>query len=283
MSAHGKPRVLITGAGGLVGRGIRPALVGHCAELVLVGRSPIETIADNETVIQGSINDPEIVARALDGIDAVVHLACSYGLDIAFEDTLETNYRGFVRLVEAFIAAGGKSFVFASTHHGWGLYPRGAAPLPLTAPAKPDGWYGVSKVFGEAALGYLAHAHGFSATSLRIGNANDTVMDERRTHMWISYRDLAEIVRAAIDRRTPGHIAAYTTADCPAPFFDNSDLDALDCTLRDRIEDHVPGASMFDAPPLPGIFGESLGGAYSEANLRTDIETWRKGFGKRSK
>lgn len=277
-----KPRVLITGGGGLVGRGIRPVLIKHCSEIVLVGRSPIETMAPNETVIQGSIADPAIIKRALEGVDAVVHLACAYGLDIPFEDTLETNYTGLVRLIEGFIEAGGKSFVFASTHHGWGLYPRGARPLPLTAPPKPDGWYGVSKVFGEAALAFLAHSHGFSAVSLRIGNANDTVLDERRTHMWISYRDLGEIVREAVDRRVPGHIAAYCTADCPSPFFDNTDLRAFDYALKDRIEDYLSEPDLLGAPAAPGIFGESLGGAYSEANLKTDIETWRRGFGDRT-
>jgi FlaA1/EpsC-like NDP-sugar epimerase len=44
------PRVLITGAGGLVGKGIRPFLAEACSELVLIERSPIETMSPNETI-----------------------------------------------------------------------------------------------------------------------------------------------------------------------------------------------------------------------------------------
>ena len=40
-----KKRVLITGAGGIVGRGIRPYLAERYAELVLVGRSAIAPVA----------------------------------------------------------------------------------------------------------------------------------------------------------------------------------------------------------------------------------------------
>lgn len=268
-------RILITGAGGIVGRGIRPSLAGRFDELVLVDRSPIETIAPNERTIRGDIADPGVIREATDGIVGVVHLACAHGLEISFEDTVETNNRGLVRLMDGFIAAGGKSFVFASSHHGWGLYPRGT-PISIDAPPKPDGWYGVSKVFGEATLAFYAHSHGFSGVSLRIGNVDGAVIDERRTHMWMSFRDLAEVTSLALQRREPGHLAIYTTANCPEPFFDNSGLGLLGFVPQDRPEDHLARSEIASEPPFNGIAGEAVGGAYAKANLRTDIETWRR-------
>lgn len=271
-------RILITGAGGIIGKEIRPYLAERYAELVLVGRGKLERMAPNEIILQGDIADQEIIKRAVDGVDGVVHLACAYDLDIPFEQTLETNYRGFVRLVEAFIAAGGRNFVFASSNHGWGFYRRTGKPLPVAAPPKPDGWYGVSKIFGEAALGFLAHAHGFTAVSLRIGKADTFVVDERRMHMWISFPDLARLIEAGLEREQPGHIAAFAVANCTAPFFDNSNLIELGYRPHDRPEDHLARPEIAHEPPRVGIYGESLGGDFPETNLKTDMETWRSGF-----
>jgi uronate dehydrogenase len=274
-------RILITGAGGTVGRGVRPYLADQFVELVLVDRSPIETIAANERAVIGDINDPTVIAKVIEGVDGVLHLACAYAHTISLEETLETNYRGLARLLDAFVAARGKCFVFASSHHGWGFYPRGTA-IPVEVPPRPDGWYGVSKVFGEAALAFYAHSHGFSGVSLRIGNSNAVVADERLTHMWISFRDLAAIATRALQRTEPGHIAVYATADCADPFFDNSGLSALGIRTSDRPEDHLADGSGAMTSVATGIAGQAVGGAYTEANLKTDLAVWARSVGRLS-
>ena len=273
--SSGKSRILITGAGGIVGSGIRPYLAEQFDEIVLLDIKPIADTAANETAILGSANDPACIRDAIAGVDGVVHLACAYGLTISLDETIETNYRGLVTLLDAFVAARCSHFVFASSHHGWGYYPRGT-PVTTQDLPRPDGWYGISKVFGESALAHYADSHGFSATSLRIGNNAPAVEDERRTHMWMSFKDTAHAIALSLKSPHLGHKAVFATADCIVPFFDNSDLKALGFHTTDKPLDNLSSPSVANEKPSTGIFGEAVGGAYVEANFKGRIEDWRK-------
>jgi uronate dehydrogenase len=73
--SSGKSRILITGAGGIVGSGIRPYLAEQFDEIVLLDIKPIADTAANETAILGSANDPACIRDAIAGVDGVVHLA----------------------------------------------------------------------------------------------------------------------------------------------------------------------------------------------------------------
>lgn len=268
-------KILLTGAGGLVGSGIRPFLAARFAQIVLVDRVMPPDLADNERAFVGDFGDPALLAEAMQGVTGVVHLACVHGFTISFEETLESNYRGLVHLLEAFIAAQGTHFVFASSHHAWGFYPR-TELVRETAPPRPDGWYAVSKIFGEAAVAHLADAHGFSALSLRIGNCGPAVTDERCTHMWTSFGDVARQAVLGLHRPEPGHRALFATADCAAPFFDNSGLDGLGFLTQDRPEDHLAHPGVATEPVAEGLFGLCVGGGYATTNLKTDLATWQR-------
>ncbi|HTN64188.1 MAG TPA: NAD(P)-dependent oxidoreductase [Devosia sp.] len=268
-------RILITGAGGLVGSGIRPYLADQFAEVVLLDRKAPMAVASNERIIVGELSDRAVLADAMAGVTGVIHLACAHGFTISFEETIDSNYRGLVRLLEAFVDAGGSHFVYASSHHGWGYYPRGELVRELDPP-RPDGWYGVSKVFGEAAIAHLADANGFSALSLRIGNCGPAVTDERCTHMWTSFRDVATLAALGLQRAELGHRAVFATADCADPFFDNSGLADIGFVTQDRPEDNLANPSIATEPKAGGLFGLVVGGGYATSNLKTDIATWQR-------
>lgn len=274
MTAEHK-KILITGAGGLVGSGVRPYLAEQFDEVVLLDRKAPAEVAGNERVVIGDLTDPALLAEAMAGVTGVFHLACVHGYSISFEETLDSNYRGLVQLLEAFVAVGGSHFVFASSHHGWGYHPRDEM-VRVSDPPRPDGWYAVSKIFGEAAVAHAADAHGFSALSLRIGNCDTAVLDERRTHMWMSFRDVAGLAMCGLGRPEPGHLAVFATADCVEPFFDNSGLRALGFSPHDRPQDHLARPEIATEPKAPGIVGLTVGGDYARTNLRADVATWQR-------
>jgi len=269
-------KLLITGARGIVGTGLRPLLSQrHELRLSIRNHREGEDYGSHEVIV-GDICEPEVIDRAVAGCDAIIHLAASYGLSIPFEETVAVNYRGLVALMEAAVRHGVRNVIFASSNHGWGFYPRTAAPLPDTAPPRPDGWYGVSKIFGEAVMAYYGDAHGMTTTSLRIGNSDTAVPDERRRHMWISFTDLAQLVELSLARHDGGHRAVYATADCPDPFFDNASAKDMGFVPMDRPDDHLASPDVASQPPASGIAGLAIGGGYAEANLQIAIEQWEK-------
>lgn len=268
-------RILVTGAAGVVGSGIRPHLAQQYAEVVLLDRIAPDAIAPNERVVVGELSDSAVLAEAMEGVTGVIHLACAHGLNVTFEDTLDANYRGLVRLLEAFVAAGGSHFVYASSHHGWGYYPRDTL-VRETDPPRPDSWYAVSKIFGEAAVGHLAEAHGFSALSMRIGNSSPAVHDERCTHMWTSFRDVANLAIRGLERAELGHRALFATSDCAEPFFDNSGLAEIGFQTQDRPENNLARPSIASEPKAEGVIGVAVGGGYAATTLKTDLATWRR-------
>lgn len=270
-----KRKLLVTGASGIVGTGLRPHLEAFY-DLRLARRRAMQDIdADVETVI-GDIAAPDVIARAVKGCDAILHLAAVHGTGIAFEETLDVNYAGLVALMDAAVAEDVKHVVFASSNHGWGMWPRKASPLPQTAPPRPDGWYGVSKIFGEAVMAFYADTCGIRATSLRIGNCGPAVEDERRQHMWISFADLAQLIRLSLERTDFGHRAVFATADCPTPFFDNAGARAMGFAAKDRPQNNLADPAIATHPPAPGMEGAAIGGGYAAANFRASRDDWEK-------
>jgi nucleoside-diphosphate-sugar epimerase len=67
-------RVLVTGADGLIGRAATEHLTRHGWRVTALSRSwqrPVEA----ERVLTGDVTDQQVVAEAVTGMDAVVHLA----------------------------------------------------------------------------------------------------------------------------------------------------------------------------------------------------------------
>ncbi|MDP3525896.1 MAG: NAD(P)-dependent oxidoreductase [Hoeflea sp.] len=268
-------RLLITGAAGGLGQGLLEFLRPHF-KLRLLDIAPMPRLHPGDEVMTGDLVDPDVAARAVAGCDAVLHLAAVHGLTIPFEATLDANYRAVVNLMEAARLHQIRPVVFASSNHGWGFYPRTSAPLSETSPPRPDGWYAVSKVWGEAVMALYGDAYGMATTSLRIGNCGADVPDERRSHMWISYRDLAALVAIALQRAEAGHRAVFSCGDCPDPFFDTSGARALGFAPLDRPADHLAYAEPADEVPPEGMAGLAIGGAFAAANFNADIGKWRK-------
>ncbi|MBC8749810.1 MULTISPECIES: NAD-dependent epimerase/dehydratase family protein [Paraburkholderia] len=252
--------LLVTGAAGGVATRVRPWLREHYNMRLLDLREATD-LAANETAIVGSITDREVVRRVAQGVDGILHLACAYSLDIDFEATLDANYRAQLYLLDACVEYGVRRFVFASSHHVLGQH-RVDGFAGDHASVAPDGFYALSKVFGEAACALYAHRHGIKALSIRIGNADDRVSDARRQHIWVSGRDLAQLVRIGLESEDIKSDIVYGVSRCPAPFFDNARAVALGYVPQDSALDNLaPDFVARDA--MPASAGpDFVGGPY---------------------
>ncbi|MFI6869151.1 NAD-dependent epimerase/dehydratase family protein [Nocardia sp. NPDC050406] len=115
--------------------------------------------------------DPGSLRRAVDGVDAVCHLA---GLGRARESLSEplryfrVNTGGTVALLAAMADAGVRRMVFASTGSIYGTPER--QPMDESCPDDPPHPYASSKLAAEYAIAAQARAAGMSATILRLLN-----------------------------------------------------------------------------------------------------------------
>ena len=230
-----KKRILLTGAAGRVGRLVRPLLQAAYA-LRVCDLAPLGPMAPDEEILQGDLADSAVAAEAVAGVAAVVHLAGLVAPAVSFEDTLSPNYRAVLALLESCRHGGVPRFVFASSHHIVGLHAPG--PLGADAPIAPDGFYGLSKAFGEAACAMYARRFGLRAMIIRIGNADPEVVDGRRERLWVRARDLVQLIGIGIEHEDVHCEIVYGTSQCPDPFFPKNAAARLGYRPQDHASDH---------------------------------------------
>lgn len=147
-------RILVTGASGQIGLPLVKALVGAGHEVVGLVRTPAneEVVrAAGATVLSGSLYDPEALARAVEGVTVVYHLAG--GIRGKGKETADQMNRvGTENLLAALKARTGKklkSFVYASSMAVYGN--RAGLWISEDFPTTPSTEYGKAKVAAENA------------------------------------------------------------------------------------------------------------------------------------
>jgi len=208
-----RPGVVVTGAGGTLGRVLRAGL--RDAYLVrAIDRLPgegIDLVADVRRV--------ELLERALAGAAAVVELAATPRVDTPWAEVRDNNLAATLATLEAARRAGVDRVVLASSNHVTGLYeedepyasvvagryegldPETLPRIRVDWPVRPDGFYAVGKCAAEAAGRFYAEAHGLSVLCLRIGtvNAEDRPRDAREYATLLTHRDLVQLVRRCLE------------------------------------------------------------------------------------
>jgi UDP-glucose 4-epimerase len=163
-------RVLVTGASGYIGSALVQALTGNGHEpMALVHHKAAP--ADIEAR-QGDLLNPSSLAGALDGVDAVCHLAGLTSGRESFERPVEyfrVNVSGALALLDAMASADVRQLVFASTAAIYGTPDR--QPMNEDLPDNPPHPYAASKAAAEAAIAWQARTGALGATVLRIFNA----------------------------------------------------------------------------------------------------------------
>ncbi len=123
--------VLVTGGAGYVGASLVPKLLsaGHSVtvlDLYLYGEDVFEGCKDHPNLreLKGDIRDTAVVRQALEGCNAVIHLACISN-DPSFELNPELgksiNLDAFRPLVRASKEAGVERFIYASSSSVYGV------------------------------------------------------------------------------------------------------------------------------------------------------------------
>jgi uronate dehydrogenase len=230
-------RVLITGAGGGIGRSLRDTLRGIYPVLRLSDRVPIAPARDKEEVDQTDIADMRAVEKMVAGIDGIIHLGGISG-ENTWENILQGNIIGLYNVFEAARRAGVKRIVMATSNHAVGFYPRSQIIDHRVVP-RPDSRYGVSKAFSEALASLYADKHGIGCLCTRIGNFGTKPIDSRRLSIWISPRDYTQLVRIGLDHPDIHFEIVYGVSGNKRSWYDNSNAYRLGYKPQDDSEPYA--------------------------------------------
>jgi nucleoside-diphosphate-sugar epimerase len=153
-------RVVLTGAGGRIGRAIFPLLAADWDVL----RTDLEA---SEDVAALDVTDADGCHRVFTGADAVVHLAAVPDPAATWEQLLPANVLGTYHVAEAAAACGVRRLVLASSLHAVSV--PSETQLRETDPPRPGNLYGATKAWAEALGAWLAATTSTSVVALRIG------------------------------------------------------------------------------------------------------------------
>jgi dihydroflavonol-4-reductase len=144
-------RALVTGAAGFIGRHVVKALAQAGAEVRAFDRQPLGHPPAGVEPVAGDVLDPSALRRALDGCDAVFHLAAVYSYRRADAEAMQAiNVEGTRRLLDAAARDGRRRIVHTSSCATCGPVPGRAA----TERDSPPDWelvvpYKRTKIAGE--------------------------------------------------------------------------------------------------------------------------------------
>src|SRR6201998_4535837 len=219
----GKPmmhRVLITGAGGGIGRSLRETLRGVYPVLRLSDRVALASARDGEEIDRTEISDMAAVERMVEGVDGIIHLGGNSG-ENTWDVILQSNIIGVYNVFEAARRARVQRVVMATSNHGFGFYPRPQTIDHRVLP-RPDSRYGLSKAFSEALASLYADKHEIGFLCVRIGNFSTRPIDKRRLSIWISPRDLTQPVRIGLEHPDVRYEIVYGVSNNQRSWYDNS-------------------------------------------------------------
>jgi UDP-glucose 4-epimerase len=167
-------RVLITGGAGFIGanlvRLLRDRTEWSLRVLDDLRAGQAEVVEGLAEVLVGDAGDPRILDGALEGVDAVVHLAAQTGVAPSLEDPVrdfEGNALTTFRVIEACRRKGIGRFVFASSGAAVGEV---TPPIHENVVPRPLSPYGAGKLVGEAYCQAYAGSFGIDAIALRFSN-----------------------------------------------------------------------------------------------------------------
>jgi uronate dehydrogenase len=192
-----------------------------------VGDLPAEVVACD-------LADYDAVQQLVAGCDGILHLG-GVSVEDKFSRILKANIEGVHNLYEAARNNGSPRILFASSNHVVGFH-RQTERLDDSATMRPDGFYGVSKCFGETMAQLYFAKFGIETAIVRIGSCFPEPRDERMLSTWLSPDDFVSLVECVFRAPVLGCPVIYGASANDAGWWDNANVGYLGWRPKDNAE-----------------------------------------------
>ncbi|MEN0105205.1 MAG: NAD(P)-dependent oxidoreductase [Pseudomonas sp.] len=257
-------RLLLTGAAGGLGKVLRETLRPYAKVLRLSDIADMAPASgEHEEVQICDLSDKQAVHQLVEGVDAIVHFG-GVSVERPFEEILGANICGVFHIYEAARRHGVKRVIFASSNHVIGFYKQDEK-LDAVSPRRPDGYYGLSKSYGEDMASFYFDRYGIETVSIRIGSSFPEPQNRRMMHTWLSFADLTQLLERALYTPNVGHTVVYGASANATQWWDNR----LACHLNYQPQDSSEVfRAKVEAQPMPAADDPAMvyqGGAFVAA------------------
>ena len=256
-------RLLLTGAAGNLGLVLRPRLKTYADILRVSDVAAMAPAEPGEEVVPCNLADAAAVSALVRDVDAIVHLG-GVSVERSFEEILPANIQGVHNVYEAARLHGVNRVVFASSNHVIGFYEQGRL-LDADVPLRPDGYYGLSKAYGEHLARFYFDRYGIQTVCLRIGSSFPEPKDRRMLVTWLSYDDLTDLVVRALFTPDVGHLVVYGASANRDIWWDNSGAAVLGFAPKDSSEQFRAQVEAQAPLPADDPAARYQGGAFVKA------------------
>ena len=258
-------KVALSGANGQLGRFLRPALLGRGLDLRSAGgRKPLIPLHPHEDVCYGDLRDPAIVDGLLDGVDVLIHMAAT-SVERPLPEVIENNLKGLYEVYEGARRHRVQRIVFASSNHAIGMHPV-TEQLDINCDFRPDGFYGLSKMWGEGLARLYWEKHGIESVCVRIGSALAKPTEFRHLSTWFGHEDLMQFIMRALTIPDFGFVVAWGVSANTRSYWTPVGCAPLDYHPVQNAEDYAAEILPL-ANPLDEVGRARQGGSFASIDF----------------
>lgn len=254
-------RVALSGAGGQVGGVLRPELLKRGVQLRSGGGlKPLQPLSPEEETCHGDLREPAAVDRLLEGVDVLIHMAGT-SVERPLPEIIENNLRALHELYEGARRHRLRRVVFASSNHAFGM--NGVDDrLGLDCTFRPDGFYGLSKAWGEAMTRMYWDKHGIEGISLRIGSALPRPTEFRHLSTWLGPDDMEHLMMRCIEAPKVGCMAVWGVSNNARSYWDQTGAEPLGYRPTQNAETYA-AEILSQENPLNEVGRKFQGGSFA--------------------
>jgi uronate dehydrogenase len=250
--------VLLTGASGALGRVLAKGLgqAGWTLRLTDIVPFPDE-MPRGASFTRADLADGVAMLRLAEGCGTILHFG-GVSVERPFTEVYAPNLLGLYHVYEAARRERAR-VVFASSNHAIGFHERDVR-LDQDCQFRPDGYYGVSKAYGELMGRMYWDKHGVENVNVRIGGSRPRVDDARTLAIWLSYADLLRLLMRATLAPSVGTLVIWGASNNARGFWGSDGRGVIGWEPKDS-------ADPFIAEQAGNVSGDPVqeryqGGAY---------------------